>query len=111
MRGDDLVGEVLVDDADFPWLSGKFVPAPAFAEVKHLFDEELALMEAWIEADQATDEDIQAWEDAYARIAGLMQLVAPEGPVAEFLLHVQGAEAWFRWSDEKFDEPAAAPAG
>lgn len=25
------------------------------------------------------------------------------GPVAQFLLHLAGEEAWFRWSDEPFD--------
>ncbi|MEV6847472.1 hypothetical protein [Actinoplanes sp. NPDC051411] len=29
----------------------------------------------------------------------------PEGnEVPEFLLHIQGDEAWWRWSDEPFDD-------
>ncbi|MFI9815914.1 hypothetical protein [Saccharothrix variisporea] len=101
-RGDELLGEVLVEDGDFPWLSGRFRPQPAFAEVKPLFDEELALTEALADSDSA--EDVEAWERVYERIAGALTLVAPHGPVPEFLLHVQGDEAWFRWSDEPFTD-------
>ncbi|MDK0524423.1 hypothetical protein [Streptomyces sp. ML-6] len=28
---------------------------------------------------------------------------APGGPVAEFLLHIEGDRAWFRWNDEPFE--------
>lgn len=46
MRQDELVGEIVVDGSDFPWLEGRFVPAPAFSEVKPLFDRVRALAEA-----------------------------------------------------------------
>lgn len=92
-RGDELVGEITVEVPDFPWLSGTFTPTPAFEEVKPLFDEELALLEA----------EEPAWERAYRRINDSLSLIAPGGQtVAEFLLHVQGTSAWFRWSDEPF---------
>ena len=97
-RGKELLGLIHIDDADFPWLSGRFLPQPGFAEVKPLFDEEIALCEQ-------EDLDVEAWEAAYERIreAGLV-LVAPDGhPAAEFLLHIRGDEAWFRWSDEPFE--------
>lgn len=102
VRGEVLLGEIVIEDSDFPWLSGRFRPQPAFAEVKSLFDEELALSEALCESE--SDEDVAAWERAYERIAGSLSLVAPHGPVPEFLLHVQGDEAWFRWSDEPFPD-------
>jgi hypothetical protein len=38
MRQDELVGEIAIDEAEFPWLSGRFVPAPSFADVKPWFD-------------------------------------------------------------------------
>ncbi|GLZ29723.1 hypothetical protein Lesp02_19130 [Lentzea sp. NBRC 105346] len=94
-RGDELLGTITITDGDFPWLSGRFAPEPGFAEFAPLFAEELALLES---------EDWEAWEAAYDRISGQLTLVAPDGPVAEFLLHVQGDEAWFRWSDEPFDQ-------
>ncbi|MCO1580710.1 hypothetical protein M8C13_33635 [Crossiella sp. SN42] len=96
VRGAEPLGEIVITEADFPWLHGRFQPRPAFAEVKPLFDAELALSES--------DEDNDAWEQAYRRITSSLSLVSPEGPVAEFLLHIQGDEAWFRWSDEPFDE-------
>ncbi|MFB7656861.1 MULTISPECIES: hypothetical protein [unclassified Streptomyces] len=92
-----LVGEILIDDADFPWLSGRFRPGPAHAAVQDLFARELALAERddaghWAE-----------WEEVYAEIERRVRLLSPDGPVAEFLLHIEGDRAWFRWSDEPFE--------
>jgi len=101
-RGDEVLGDITITDADFPWLSGRFVPRPGFAAVAPLFAEELALSQAT--EDDAGAATIQAWETGYERIAATMTLVAPSGPVAEFLLHIDGSEAWFRWSDEPFTD-------
>ncbi|ELP68269.1 hypothetical protein ACKI1I_00050 [Streptomyces turgidiscabies] len=90
-----LLGEIMIEDADFPWLSGRFVPEPAFAAVEPWFSETLALLDA---------ERYDEFEDTYDRISRALTLVAPSGPVAEFLLHIQGSQAWFRWSDEPFGE-------
>lgn len=92
MRQDNLVGEITIEDADGPWLSGRFVP-----DLEPLFQQELALLDT-------LDEDYERWEAIYDKIARAVHLVAPHGPVAEFLLHVQDGEAWFRWSDEPFAE-------
>ncbi|MEU6357292.1 hypothetical protein ABZ896_49675 [Streptomyces sp. NPDC047072] len=96
--GDDGVGEILIDDADFPWLSGRFTAGPAYESVRELFARELALIER-------DDEDRrEEWEAAYDEITRRVSLVAPDGPVAEFLLHIEGDRAWFRWSDEPFEK-------
>ncbi len=107
VRQEELLGEVVVDEADFPWLHGRFVPTPAFDEVKPWFDESLSLVEA---------EEFERFDEVYDRIAHTLSLVAPSGPVAEFLLHIEDGRAWFRWSDEpsRTTEPpggAAGPAG
>ncbi|WP_329564357.1 hypothetical protein [Kitasatospora sp. NBC_01266] len=95
LRGELLVGEVEVDGSDFPWLNGRFVAGPGYAAVRPWFDESLAALEA---------EEFERFEDAYAPIGRELTLVAPDaGPVAEFLLHIEGGRAWFRWSDEAFD--------
>ncbi|MET7325727.1 hypothetical protein [Streptomyces sp. NPDC005549] len=90
------IGEILIDDADFPWLSGRFRAGPAYGAVRDLFARELALAEA----DDA--EHRARWEAACAEIERRVRLVSPDGPVAEFLLHIEGDRAWFRWSDEPF---------
>ncbi|MEU5099598.1 hypothetical protein [Streptomyces sp. NPDC020996] len=92
-RGEQVVGEILIEEGDFPWLSGRFVPAEGFAEVKPLFERELELVE---------EEDLDEWDEVVREIGEQLQLVAPAGPVAEFLLHIDGERAWFRWSDEPF---------
>lgn len=101
-RGDELLGEITITEVDFPWLGGSFAAGSGFAEVASLFAEEFALTKVIEEDDSAAD--IDAWEAAYDRIAETMTLVAPSGPVAEFLLYVDVDEAWFRWIDKPFEE-------
>jgi hypothetical protein len=95
--GDEPVGEIAIDDADFPWLSGRFTPGPGYASVRDLFARELALV-------ARVDEDVEEWEAAYDEIRSRVSLSSSDGPVAEFLLHIEGDRAWFRWSDEPFEE-------
>ncbi|MFJ3669445.1 hypothetical protein ACIPSE_23620 [Streptomyces sp. NPDC090106] len=92
------VGEILIDDADFPWLSGRFTPGPAYDSVRDLFTRELAL------AQRDDDTHWQEWERAYDEIRRRLSLHSPDGPVPEFLLHIDGDRAWFRWSDTPFDD-------
>ncbi|MCX2182697.1 hypothetical protein KV205_19520 [Streptomyces sp. SKN60] len=95
MRQEELLGEIVIDEADFPWLNGHFVPTPTFEAVKPWFEESLALIAA---------EQYERFDDSYDRIAKALSLVAPSGPVPEFLLHIDDGRAWFRWSDEPFDD-------
>ncbi|MEV5486864.1 hypothetical protein AB0L47_02390 [Streptomyces bobili] len=97
-HGEEQVGEIVIDDADFPWLSGRFRPGPAYDAVEPLFTRELALVEGDL------DRDTEEWEAVYAEIGRRVALHSPDGPVAEFLLHIRGDRAWFRWSDEPFEE-------
>ncbi|MEV8100563.1 hypothetical protein [Kitasatospora sp. NPDC085879] len=94
-RGTELVGEIGIDEADFPWLAGTFRPGPAWAAVAPWFAETLALLET---------EEYDGFDEAYERVSAELTLSAPTGPVAEFLLHIDGDRAWFRWSDEPFDQ-------
>ncbi|MDX3098113.1 hypothetical protein PV703_24900 [Streptomyces sp. ME01-24h] len=98
------VGVITVEEADFPWLSGRFTPGPAFARVRPLFARELALMQTAMTAPAEEDEPWAAWEAAYEEVRRTVTLHSPSGPVAEFLLHVEGDQAWFRWSEEPFDD-------
>ncbi|MEU5983179.1 hypothetical protein [Streptomyces sp. NPDC047434] len=96
------VGGITVEEADFPWLSGTFAPGPGFAAVKHLFAREIELLGPVME--EASDEQVDAWEAAYDAVRAAVTLESPSGPVAEFLLHVDGDQAWFRWNDEPFED-------
>ncbi len=98
VRGDELLAELVVTGGDFPWLNAKVRPAVAFAEVRPLFDEELRRLEF-------LDDELEQWEAAYRSIREVVRLLAPDGrPVPEFLLHIEGDDAWWRWSDEPFPE-------
>ena len=51
----------------------------------------------------ALDDAVDEWESAYAQVREAVTLHYPDGRVVpEFLLHIDGDEAWFRWSDEPF---------
>ncbi|GLW92765.1 hypothetical protein Aglo03_35810 [Actinokineospora globicatena] len=91
VRGDELIGEITITDRDFPWLYGDFEAQAGFGEFKPLFDRELELLSA--------DEGREEWESVYEKVTGPLALVSPDGPVSHFLLHIDGAEAWFRWAD------------
>ncbi len=98
VRGGELLAELVVTGGDFPWLNAQVRPAPGFAEVRPLFQEELRLLDQ-------LDDDPGAWETAYRRIRQTVCLLAPHGrAVPEFLLHIDGDDAWWRWSDEPFSE-------
>lgn len=102
-RGDELLAELVVTGGDFPWLNAEVRPAAGFAEVRPLFDDELRRLEL-------LDEEPEQWEAAYRRIREVVRLMAPDGrPVPEFLLHIEGADAWWRWSDEPFSEGEGDP--
>ncbi|MEV4560357.1 hypothetical protein AB0K51_25635 [Kitasatospora sp. NPDC049285] len=88
LSGGEVVGEIAVDEGDWPWLSGHFTSKPGFDALRPLFERELALAEA---------EDWDAWEPVVEEISRNVQLASPKGPVTEFLLHVDGESAWFRY--------------
>ncbi|MFJ6070515.1 hypothetical protein ACIQFU_06630 [Streptomyces sp. NPDC093065] len=90
------IGEILTEDADFPWLSGRFRSGPAHGAVQDLFARELAL----VERDDA--EHWTEWETVRAEIERRVRLVSPDGPADGFLLHVEGERAWFPRSEEPF---------
>ncbi|MCX4705810.1 hypothetical protein OG252_06440 [Streptomyces sp. NBC_01352] len=94
--GDEAVGEILIDDADFPWLEGRFTAGPAYGAVQELFARELAL------AKRDDEDHWKEWETVHDEIRRRVSLSSPDGPVPEFLLHIEGERAWFRWSDEPF---------
>ncbi|MGX4731998.1 hypothetical protein [Kitasatospora griseola] len=95
VHGEDLVGEIRIDDADFPWLHGEFTPGPGWPGFAPRFAEcrELAEAEEW-----------DAWGRIHLTLEQELTLHAPEGPMAEFLLHIEPPRAWFRFSEEPFED-------
>lgn len=99
--GGELLAELEVTGPDQPWLEGRVTPRPAFEEVRPLFDEELAVLTQM----DGRDDGVEAWEATYRRVVEVVELAKPDGRrVAEFLLHVDGDRAWWRWSDEPFED-------
>jgi len=90
-RGDVLLGTLTSTDDDFPWHHGTFDPAPAFEEVRPLFDRERELLDA---------ERFDEWEAAWEAVVALglrLELTATGATIDEFLLHIEGNRAWWRY--------------
>jgi hypothetical protein len=97
LRGDRVIAHLIVYGGDFPWLNARVLPKEGFEEVHPIFEDELRLLD---------DEDnIERWEGAYYSVRAEVKLAAPDGHlVPEFLLHIDGSEAWWRWSDTPFED-------
>jgi hypothetical protein len=107
LRGDVVVADFTVREADFPWLNADVTRHEGFADVADLFAEDIRALDR-------VDEDggMEALDSAVARIQQETRLTYPDGrAVPEFLLHIEGDEAWWRWSDEPFDAPESARSG
>jgi hypothetical protein len=103
LRGDQVVGELVVYGGDFPWLNARLHPMEGFEQIRSVFEEELRSLDAY-------DENIERWEDAYRRVRAAVTLAAPDGQIVrEFVLHIDGTEAWWRWTDEPFEDEKAPP--
>lgn len=93
-RGEE-VASLEVTDMDFPWLIASVHASPRFDEVRGVFDEEVSQMES--------DDLGPAWDAIYTRIRADFELLRPDGfSVPEFILHIEGDTASWRWSDEPF---------
>lgn len=104
-RGGQLVADLVVYGGDFPWLNARVFPKEGFEEIRPIFEEELRRLDAY-------DDNIEGWEDAYRRVRVAVSLAAPDGHlVREFILHIDGTEAWWRWTDEPFKDETAPPPG
>ncbi|SNY55050.1 hypothetical protein [Paractinoplanes atraurantiacus] len=93
-RRDDgrVLADLVVTGADFPWLYARVDERAGLDEVRPFFAEELRLLER-------LDEDVGAWERAHDGVAAAVALRSPDDvDVPEFLIHLDGDEAWWRWS-------------
>jgi hypothetical protein len=94
MRDGQLLGRIEKKGVDQPFFYGPFEATPAFDDVRPLFEEELRLLHG---PEDPFDGD--AWSDAFDRILGAgVYLVLDDGTeVREFIFHVQGSFAWYRY--------------
>ena len=96
-HGGRVVARLHVSQSDFPWLQADVEPCDGFEDVAPLFEKDLQLLDAM------TDVETPEWTAAYERIRAETRLTYPDGrDVAEYLLHIDGDQAWWRWTDEPF---------
>ncbi|MBW3625647.1 MAG: hypothetical protein KY468_19820 [Armatimonadetes bacterium] len=91
MKGDELLGHLDLRNIDQPIFFCTFIPTEAFDRYRPLFEGELALLE---------EDRLKEWEAAYQKIddLGLILRSTENGDtIDDFLLHIDGDEAWFRY--------------
>jgi hypothetical protein len=94
----EVLAELVVTGGDLPWLNARVDPRAGLKDVLPLFADELQLLDE-------IDENPERWERAYDAIQSSVTLRDPDGlEVPEFLLHLTSDHAWWRWSDEPFNE-------
>jgi hypothetical protein len=80
--GDDLVADLVVTGLDDPWLLARVEPGPALDRYRPLFEAELR-------------DDF-----SHGGMRRALRLRRPDGAdVAPHSLHIDGDEAWWRWTD------------
>ena len=89
---DNLLGTLTVYKTDFPWIFCHFEPTSEFDSVQPLFDKELQLVNSEV--------DWEEWDKTYQTLSDLnlriIDTITKE-EIKEFLLHIDGTEAWFRY--------------
>jgi hypothetical protein len=100
-----VVADLRVVERDFPWLHARVEARDGFVDVAVLFAEELRLLHAEGDASAVRPATVPApWDAAYDRIRERTRLTYPDGDdVPEYLLHIDGDRAWWRWSDSRFE--------
>jgi hypothetical protein len=89
-RGGVVLGHLAQCKPDQPFVFCRFTSTSAFEEVRPLFEAELRLLNTG---------QMEDWEKAYQAIDALgLRLESSGGKtINEFLLHIDGVEAWFRY--------------
>ncbi|BCJ57570.1 hypothetical protein Jiend_09920 [Micromonospora endophytica] len=98
-RRDDgqTIADLVVTGGNFPWLDARVQPRDGLAEFRPLFAEQLRLLDG--------GSDAESWDRAYGAVRNAVTLRYPEGDEApEFILHISGDAAWWRWNDEPTDQ-------
>ncbi len=96
LAGADVVGEIRDATPDQPWFIGTWRPTDHFQPYQPLFELELSLAESM-------EDRWSEWEECYQRIRQAMRLQNPDGiEVAEWILHIDGDKAWFRYELRPF---------
>lgn len=90
-----IVAKLRTRDTDFPWVICDFEPVPEFESYRALFEEQSKLM-------LLIDDDPEAGTAAYDEINRSLELTrgGDAKRITEFLMHIVGDQAHFRWIDE-----------
>jgi hypothetical protein len=93
LHRDLLLGTLELLEIDEPHCRYSFAPTSAYEQFRHVFAEELPLLDEVIH-------DADDWYAAYQKIDKLGFRLLPEGHkqrIRTFVLHIEGDRAWFSY--------------
>lgn len=93
-QGDTLLGSLYLTGHNFPWVYCEFKGTSDFEPIRPLFEREAAALDSVDELDNWTEYEM-ALTQTHALNLGLENCQSSFRHT-EFLLHIQGTEAWFR---------------
>jgi hypothetical protein len=94
-----VVAKLHVTRMDMPWLRAYVERLAGFEALAPLYAEDIRLLESFEEQGAAE------WSAHYDLIESATELLYPDGSeVPEYLLHIDGDKAWWRWHPEPFGE-------
>jgi hypothetical protein len=92
------IADLVITGADWPWANAVVHRRPGSEAVEDLFRTQLAALDL-------IDTDVDTWDAADDAVRTHVELLTPDGiRVPEFLLHIDGDSAWWRWHDKPFDD-------
>ena len=95
-RGGEVIAELRVKERDMPWITAEILRRTGFEAIEPFLVEDLK----FLELSDPDGDDVERWEQLSDTYLAGTTLMKPSGEaVAEFLLHIEGDEAWWRSSD------------
>ncbi|MGW3144036.1 hypothetical protein ACWDG1_05000 [Streptomyces sp. NPDC001177] len=93
VQGHTLLGALTLDGIDQPWFRCRFTGTPAWEDAR-------SILEEWTHSIEAEEPDSPRVEQVLRAVDALhLALVPADGnePIDDFLIHVRGAQASFRY--------------
>lgn len=95
-QGSAILGNLHLVKVDQPWFFCKFTPTADFREFEELFHREVTLLNTGF-VNKSQEEEWDAVVDTIDTLNLTLEDKNDKTTIKDFLLHIDGSEAWFRY--------------